>query len=103
VSLGTTVSGRLSTAERLGADAFDTDSTSHLKLSDPELCKHCALKPCIAVCPAEVYRWEGEHLRISYENCLETGACRVACQQMGNHALVWAFPAAGRGVHYRFG
>jgi ferredoxin like protein len=97
------VAGRLSTAERLGSDAFDTAPTSHLTLSDPKLCTSCTLKPCIAVCPAEVYHWEADHLRISYENCLETGACRVACETMGNHALVWAFPAAGRGVHYRFG
>ena len=46
---------------------------------------------------------EGERLRISYENCLETGACRIACETMGNRALVWAYPVAGRGVHYRFG
>ena len=97
------MTGRLSTAERLGSDAFDTDSVSHLKLSDPALCQTCALKPCIPVCPAEVYHWEGERLRISYENCLETGACRIACETMGNRALVWAYPVAGRGVHYRFG
>jgi len=97
------VAGRLSTAERLGTDAFDTDSSSHLRLSDPALCNTCALRPCITVCPAEVYHWEADRLRISYESCLETGACRIACQAIGNRALVRAFPAAGRGVHYRFG
>lgn len=90
-------------AERLGVDAFDTDPASHLTLSDPKLCLSCALRPCIPVCPAEVYRWEGERLRIRYENCLETGACRVACQSLGNHALRWALPPAGRGIQYRLG
>ncbi len=94
---------RVSLAERLGADAFDTDSTSHLTLSDPALCRTCALRPCIRVCPAEVYQWEEDRLRIRYENCLETGACRIACDTMGNHALVWAFPPAGRGIQYRLG
>lgn len=97
------MAGRLSTAERLGADAFDTDPVGHLTLSDPSLCRSCSLKPCILVCPAEVYHWEANQLRISYENCLETGACRIACQSLGNRALIWTFPAAGRGVQYRFG
>jgi ferredoxin like protein len=94
---------RSSVADRLGTDAFDTDSVSHLTLSDPALCKSCVLRPCIRVCPAEVYRWEEERLRIRYENCLETGACRIACEQMGNRALVWGYPAAGRGIQYRLG
>lgn len=97
------MAGRIPVSERLGADAFDTDPVSHLTLTDPRLCVTCSLRPCITVCPAEVYRWEEERLRISYENCLETGACRVACQTLGNHALAWAFPPAGRGVQYRFG
>ena len=97
------MAGRASTAERLGSDAFDTDSASHLTLSDPALCRTCEKKPCIRVCPAEVYHWETDRLRISYENCLETGACRVACETIGQRALVWAYPAAGRGVQYRLG
>lgn len=97
------MSGRPSVAERLGADAFDTDATPHLTLSDPKLCATCALRPCIPVCPAEVYHWEGERLRISYESCLETGACRVACQTLGNRALLWTYPRSGHGVQYRFG
>lgn len=94
---------RLSTSERLGADAFDTDATTHLTVSDPALCRRCTEKPCIRVCPAEVYHWEDDRLRISYESCLETGACRVACQALGNRALVWAFPVGGKGVQYRLG
>ncbi len=97
------MAGRIPIAERLGSDAFDTDPTSHLSLSDPKLCATCPGRPCVRVCPAEVYHWESDHLRISYENCLETGACRVACQTLGNHALIWTYPPAGRGVQYRLG
>ena len=97
------MAGRIPIAERLGSDAFDTDAKSHLTLSDPSLCQRCPLRPCIPGCPAEGYHWEEDHLRISYESCLETGACRVACHALGNHALVWAYPAAGRGVQLRFG
>ena len=95
--------GRIPLSERLGATAFDSDKVTHLKLSDPGLCQKCASRACIPVCPAQVYAWEENHLRVSYENCLETGACRVACQELGNHALIWAFPAGGKGVKYRLG
>ncbi len=97
------MAARLSISERLGANSFTTDRVSHLKIADVRLCQTCALRPCIKVCPAEVYHWEGDHLRINYENCLELGACRVACQELGNHALEWEFPVGSRGVHYRYG
>ncbi len=97
------MAGKVPLSEQLGADAFDTDSTTHLTLSDPALCQSCREKPCIRVCPAEVYSWDSDRLRIRYENCLETGACRIACEKLGNRALVWAFPNAGRGVQYRLG
>lgn len=97
------MSRRLSVSERLGADSFQTDKTPHLSLSDPRLCTTCVLRPCISVCPAEVYHWESDRLRINHENCIETGACRIACHDAGNRALVWNFPAGSRGVSYRFG
>ena len=98
-------SGPIPIAERLGTVSYATDRESHLTLSDPTLCRTCALRPCIRVCPAEVYRWDTESgaLRIRYENCLELGACRIACTQMGNGALRWDFPRGSKGVHFRQG
>ena len=96
----------LSISERLGTTAFATDAQTHLRLVNNELCLSCAIKPCIRVCPAEVYRWDTQQagkLLIRYENCLETGACRVACQAMGNRSLIWEFPPGGRGVTFRLG
>ena len=99
------MSAPLSLSERLGADSYASDKESHLTLSDPGLCQRCSLKPCIRVCPAEVYVWDAEpgRLRIRYENCLELGACRIACHQLGNGALRWEFPRGSRGVQYRYG
>ncbi len=97
------MAARLSVSERLGADSFTTDKVPHLKIADPRLCLTCVLKPCIKVCPAEVYHWDADHLRINYENCLELGACRVACHELGNRALQWDFPVGSRGVHFRYG
>ncbi len=99
------MASKLALAERLGADSYVTDKESHLTLRDPALCRACPLKPCITVCPAQVYTWDADQnrLRIQYENCLELGACRVACQEVGNKALVWEFPKGSRGVQYRYG
>jgi ferredoxin like protein len=94
---------RINVTDRLGVDSFSTDRESHLRIADPELCRRCVLKPCIAVCPAQVYSWEGDRIHIRYEGCLELGACRVACQEIGNRALVWDYPKAPRGVSFKFG
>ncbi len=97
------MAGKLSLSDRLGADAFASDKESHLRIDEPALCVACALKPCIQVCPADVYHWEGEQIRIRYENCLELGACRIACHEIGNRALRWAYPRGSKGVSYRYG
>jgi ferredoxin like protein len=96
---------RWSLAERLGSVTYASDKDPHLTLSEPELCRRCTLKPCIRVCPAEVYQWANEEgrLRIRYENCLELGACRIACTQIGNGALRWEFPRGSKGVTFRYG
>ncbi len=94
---------RVPLAERLGADAYASDKASHLRIDALDLCRSCALRPCIPVCPAGVYEWDGDRIRIHYENCLELGACRIACQTLGNGALLWAFPRGTKGVQYRFG
>ena len=90
-------------SERLGADAYNSDKQPHLRIDSPDLCRTCVLRPCIAVCPAQVYGWDGDRIRISWENCLELGACRVACLELGNRALTWDYPRAGRGVIFRQG
>jgi len=70
---------------------------SHISI-DPQSCKDCPKRICTYVCPAEVYVWEQaqEKLDIRYENCLECGACRVACE-----AIEWANPIWGEGIAYK--
>lgn len=92
-------------SERLGSTSYVTDRKSHLRLVSDDLCRACVLKPCIPVCPAGVYEWDlrENRLLIHYENCLETGACRVACLKMGNRSLFWSYPEGGKGVRFRLG
>ena len=66
---------------RLGLDVFKVDKETHIEL-DSALCKACATRPCLSVCPARVYT-EGEEgeINIRFEGCLECGTCLIACPQ----------------------
>lgn len=93
---------------------YKTSDKSHLKVNQ-EICKVCEDKVCLNICPANVYK-EGvsdksapedakndgtieECITVDYENCLECGACRVACPY---GAIKWEYPEAGCGVFYKF-
>lgn len=88
-------------AEKLFLVRFKVDSTSHLVLNK-DLCLDCAQRACLVICPSEVYKWtEGRpEITVSYEGCLECGACRIACS---SNAIDWQSPKGGFGVCYKFG
>jgi ferredoxin like protein len=101
----------LTLEDRLFLVQFKTAETSHLALKDPGLCLRCPGRPCTTVCPAGTYSWVGEapdggseagtgRLTVSYENCLECGACRISCPERN---IAWAYPQGGAGVVYRYG
>jgi ferredoxin like protein len=70
---------------------------SHISL-DEHLCRECLNRICTYICPAEVYLWDESSRKIDvrYENCLECGACRVACD-----GIEWTNPAWGTGIMYK--
>lgn len=69
---------------------------------DNEECKKCKSKVCTYICPAKVYEWNevDQKLLIAYENCLECGACRIACER---HSLNWSYPKGNKGVTFKMG
>lgn len=69
------------------------DNESHLK-PDFEKCKKCKTKACVYICPANVYNWDNDkqELCVYYENCLECGACRIACEK---NCIGWKYPNGG--------
>ncbi len=89
---------------------YITDKTSHLILNQ-EICKVCEDKVCLNICPANVYKQcvsnenetEGtknnDTIEVEYENCLECGACKIACPY---GAIEWRYPSSGSGVIYKF-
>ncbi len=88
--------------DKLYLDKFVWDEQSHIEIVDQEVCRRCPDKPCTIVCPAEVYHWDAENQQtvVSYENCIECGACRLICPY-GNIACV--MPRGGFGIQYRYG
>lgn len=84
---------------KLSTLKYYCDDKSHLIL-DKELCKNCSEKSCLYVCPARVYEVDDEtkEITVQYENCLECGACRMACSK---NAIDWNYPRASLGVLYK--
>ena len=86
--------------EKLYTVKTKCSENTHLA-ADVEKCRSCTDRCCLHICPANVYSWdeEGNCLNIAYENCLECGACRIAC---GEKALDWKYPQSGCGITYRY-
>ena len=78
---------------------YNPDKTSHL-IPENTLCKKCTNRVCEFICPAKVYEWDEtkQKLQVRFENCLECGACRIACPF---DAIDWRYPKAGKGITFK--
>lgn len=87
--------------EKLAPLKYNKDSESHLK-ADSDVCMRCEDRCCTYICPAEVYKWDEEKciMNIRYENCLECGACKIACSRKN---IIWDYPKADFGVKFKNG
>lgn len=92
---------KLSTDDKLFLNKFKVNGNKpHLKLKNEKICGACANKPCLYVCPVGNYQKENGSIRLSWEGCLECGACRIACPE---RAIEWEYPQGGYGINYRYG
>lgn len=80
---------------------YNADIYSHLQPVQA-CCKNCVSRACSIVCPAQVYEWDEveERLIVNFENCLECGACRIACE---DKSLGWEYPKGTKGVTFKQG
>ncbi len=69
---------------------------------DTNKCEQCKMKPCLYICPAEVYKWQ-DKLNYNTEGCMETGACLIVCHKLGAGAITWKYPSGGKGVTFKSG
>jgi len=81
---------------------FNWDAQSHIEIVDQDVCRRCPDKPCTFLCPAAVYHWDAENQKtvVSYENCIECGACRLICPYANISCVM---PRGGFGVQYKYG
>jgi len=86
--------------EKLFSTRYNVDSENPHIVVDQEKCKQCEENPCLHICPVEAYKREGEEIVVSWQDCLECGACRIICP-LG--AIQWEFPRGGFGVCLRYG
>jgi len=97
---------RASVEEKLYLAKYRLDERPHLVVIDQNVCQKCAQingspQPCMILCPADVYKWEdGKKNVVSYDNCVECGACRIICPYVN---IEWKFPRWGRGLSHRYG
>lgn len=87
--------------EKLSTLKYNKDTESHLQVNN-DICKDCKEKFCTYICPANVYEWieKDEKITIRYENCLECGACKIACEKKN---IQWRYPNADYGIKYKNG
>ena len=82
--------------DKLGLVKTKSDKESHISIN-VALCEQCDKKVCINICPAKTYEEINGQLKASFENCLECGSCRIACEK---EAIDWQNPRGGFGVTF---
>ena len=85
--------------DKLTTIKYNCSEQTHLQV-DQLICSKCKDKPCTFVCPADVYSIDkntGEII-VQYENCLECGACKIACPK---NNINWEYPKSGYGVIFK--
>ncbi|ACL68776.1 ferredoxin family protein [Halothermothrix orenii] len=70
---------------------------SHIHIRNKKVCLDCENKPCTYYCPARVFFWEVNEIKILFERCIECGACPWGCPREN---IDWVYPPGGYGVKY---
>jgi ferredoxin like protein len=80
------------------------ENNPHITVTDPEYCRKCDAGVCLTICPSGVFKWnyqnEAAPVLIYYKQCIECGACRLACPY---NNIQFQFPSGGYGVTFRDG
>ncbi|MFH1436605.1 MAG: 4Fe-4S dicluster domain-containing protein [Pseudomonadota bacterium] len=86
--------------DKIALNFFRSADEPHIR-PDAENCRKCEVKPCIYVCPANLYKYEKEanEVKVEVSGCLECGSCQLVCP----HELDWTYPEGRFGVQYRCG
>ncbi len=94
---------RLSIDDLLYLIRYNPDDRGHLRVINDDICREKCVKygyACTRFCPAQVYKWEENHVSVSWEGCIECGACRIGCPFAN---IDWKYPRGGFGVSFKNG
>lgn len=85
--------------DKISTLKYNCSSKAHL-IVDNKKCAKCKEKTCTFICPADVYSIDDETKEtiVQFENCLECGACRIACPK---NAIDWQYPEDNCGIIYK--
>jgi ferredoxin like protein len=87
--------------EKIDSIHFAPDNSwQHVIISEQNICKDCQEKPCLTICPTAVFLWnyaESVPIKVLYKQCVECGACRLACP---HNNIEFLYPHGGYGVMY---
>ena len=92
---------RMTVEDKLGADKFIVDE-EHSHILVDKACRDAAeIDRVVRVCPAALYKKDGDGVRFDYLGCLECGTCRVLSG--GKLVESWNYPVGAFGVSFRQG
>src|SRR2546427_11446626 len=87
---------RLSVDARLALDKFEPDDEPFIVVAT-YICRTCDTKPCLYVCPSQVYRLDKVGLVCNADGCFEVGACGVVCKHILSGEIPRGYTTGGPG------
>ena len=83
--------------------AHDEDQPSHLVVLDTDICRERCTEeygnPCVQFCPAHVYEWELDDLKLNPSNCVHCKTCDIR-DPYG--IIFWVPPEGGGGPRHTY-
>lgn len=92
---------KMTVEDKLGMDKFNVDEAkSHITVRK-NYADQAEIDRVIRICPAALYKRDGDAVRFDYLGCLECGTCRVLSG--GKVVENWKYPDGVFGVTFRQG
>lgn len=92
---------RMTVEDKLGVDKFHVNEDESHILVNKQYADNEEVDRVIRICPAALYKREGDRLRFDYLGCLECGSCRILSG--GKVIKSWKHPDGAFGISFRQG
>lgn len=92
---------RMTVEDKLGVDKFNVNEEESHILVDKQYPDPAEVGRVVRICPAALYKQEGDKVRFDYLGCLECGTCRILSG--GKLVQEWKHPLGAFGITFRQG